>query len=58
MSLVLFEQVQEGDEVYLDWLLSGLGWTFTLAITGWCIAFAIGILVGSARTCSATRAAV
>jgi len=50
MSLVLFEQVQEGDELYLDWLLSGLGWTFTLAITGWCIAFAIGILVGSART--------
>jgi glutamate/aspartate transport system permease protein len=50
MSFVLFEQVQEGEERYLDWLLSGLGWTLALAITGWCIAFAIGILVGSART--------
>jgi glutamate/aspartate transport system permease protein len=50
MTFVLFEKVQEGDELYLDWLLSGLGWTLALAITGWCISFAIGVLVGSART--------
>jgi glutamate/aspartate transport system permease protein len=50
MSFVLFEKVQEGEELYLDWLLSGLGWTLALAITGWCIAFVVGILAGSART--------
>src|SRR5215475_10796586 len=50
MSFVLFEKVQEGEQLYLDWLLSGLGWTLALAITGWCIAFVVGILVGSART--------
>ncbi|HKW84213.1 MAG TPA: amino acid ABC transporter permease [Burkholderiaceae bacterium] len=50
MSFVLFETVQDGEERYLDWLLSGLGWTLTLAIAGWCIAFVVGVLVGSART--------
>jgi len=50
MSFVLLETVQEGEERYLDWLLSGLGWTLTLAVTGWCIAFVVGVLVGSART--------
>jgi glutamate/aspartate transport system permease protein len=50
MSFVLFETVQEGEELYLDWLLSGLAWTLALAVTGWCIAFVIGVLVGSGRT--------
>lgn len=50
MTFVLLETVQDGDERYLDWLISGLGWTLMLAIIGWCIAFAIGVLVGSART--------
>ena len=50
MSFVLLETVQDGEERYLDWLVSGLGWTLALAITGWCIAFVIGVLVGSART--------
>ena len=50
MSFVLFETVQDGDERYLDWLVSGLGWTIGLAAAGWCIAFAIGVIVGSART--------
>jgi glutamate/aspartate transport system permease protein len=47
---VLFEKVQEGDELYISWLLSGVGWTLALAIAGWCIAFALGVLVGCART--------
>lgn len=50
MSFVLLETVQDGDERYLDWLVSGVGWTLLLAFTGWCIAFVIGVLVGSART--------
>lgn len=47
---VLFDTVQDGDELYVSWLLSGLGWTILLAITGWCLAFCIGIAVGCGRT--------
>lgn len=54
MFSVLFEKVQDGDETYLSWLLSGLSWTVALALAGWCVAFVVGILVGSART-SSTR---
>lgn len=50
MFSVLFETVQDGDETYLSWLLSGLGWTIALAVTGWCVAFTLGVLVGSCRT--------
>lgn len=52
MSSVLLETVQDGDELYLQWLLSGLGWTIALAVTGWCIAFVVGVLVGCGRTSS------
>ncbi len=52
MSSVLFETVQDGEEIYLDWLLSGLGWTLALALAGWCIAFVVGVLVGCGRTSS------
>lgn len=58
MSFVLFETVQDGEERYLDWLVSGLGWTLLLAITGWCIAFAIGVLIGCARTSTHRAVAV
>jgi glutamate/aspartate transport system permease protein len=46
---VLFEQTADGHR-YIDWLLSGLGWTLALAFFGWWIAFGIGILVGVGRT--------
>ncbi|MCP3463520.1 amino acid ABC transporter permease [Bradyrhizobium sp. CCGUVB23] len=46
---VLFEQTTDGQR-YIDWLLSGLGWTLALAIFGWWIAFAIGLVVGIGRT--------
>jgi glutamate/aspartate transport system permease protein len=52
MSSVLLETVQDGDELYLQWLLSGLGWTIALAVTGWAIAFLVGVLVGCGRTSS------
>ncbi len=48
--MVLFESVPEGGEIYLQWLLSGLGWTVSLAAAGWCIAFGVGVLVGCGRT--------
>lgn len=46
---VLFDQASDGQR-YLDWLLSGLGWTVALAFLGWWIAFAIGVLIGVGRT--------
>lgn len=46
---VLFEQAADGQR-YIDWLLSGLGWTVALAFFGWWIAFAVGIVVGVGRT--------
>ena len=47
---IYFEQVKGGDERYLDWLLTGLGWTLSVALTAWVIASLIGILVGTLRT--------
>lgn len=49
MFTVLFEQGSDG-RMYLVWLLSGLGWTLSLAFFGWWLAFAIGVLVGIGRT--------
>lgn len=41
---VLFE------EQYLGWLISGLGWTVSVALSAWCIAIVIGALVGVGKT--------
>ncbi len=46
---VLFERTSDGD-LYIDWLLSGLGWTLALAFFGWWIAFGVGIAIGVGRT--------
>ena len=46
---VLFEQTADGQR-YIDWLLSGLGWTLALAFFGWWIAFGVGVVVGIGRT--------
>ena len=49
---VLFETVQDGDERYISWLLSGLGWTVSLAVAGWILAFVLGVVIGCGRTTS------
>lgn len=49
MFAVLLEQTADGQR-YIDWLLSGLGWTLALAFFGWWIAFAIGVVIGVGRT--------
>lgn len=41
---VLFE------EQYLQWLISGLGWTIAVALCAWIIAMVIGCIVGVGRT--------
>jgi glutamate/aspartate transport system permease protein len=49
MSL-LFEPTPDGAGRYLDWIVSGLGWTLLLALGAWTIALIVGTLVGVART--------
>src|ERR1700728_2686822 len=49
MSL-LFETTPDGASRYVDWILSGLGWTLSLALGAWAIALVVGTLVGVART--------
>ena len=49
MSL-LFEQTPDGAGRYIDWVVSGLGWTLFLALGAWTIALIVGTLVGVART--------
>ncbi len=44
------EQVKGGDETYLDWLLTGFGWTVAVSFSAWVIALALGILFGVLRT--------
>ncbi len=44
------EQVKGGDETYLDWLITGLGWTLAVSLTAWVLALSIGIAVGALRS--------
>ncbi len=41
---VLFE------EPYLGWLISGVQWTFAVALAAWIIALVVGVIVGVGRT--------
>jgi His/Glu/Gln/Arg/opine family amino acid ABC transporter permease subunit len=47
---IFFEPVKGGDETYLDWMITGFGWTVAVAITAWIIASLLGILFGTLRT--------
>ena len=47
---IFFDQVKAGEETYLDWLVTGLGWTVAVAMTAWVIAVILGILFGTLRT--------
>ena len=47
---IFLEQVKSGDETYLDWLFTGLGWTLAVSLTAWLLALAIGIAVGALRS--------
>lgn len=38
------------EEQYLNWLISGFGWTVSVALSAWCIAIVIGSLVGVGKT--------
>lgn len=47
---VFFKSTGIGDEIYLDWFISGLGWTIAVALAAWIVALALGSLLGVMRT--------
>ena len=47
---IFLEQVKSGDETYLDWLITGLGWTIAVALSAWVLALLFGSIVGTLRT--------
>lgn len=47
---IFAEQVKAGDETYLDWLITGLGWTVAVSLSAWLMAFVLGVAVGVMRT--------
>jgi len=47
---IYLEQVKGGDETYLDWLITGFGWTLSVSLAAWAIALTLGILFGVMRT--------
>ena len=47
---IFLEQVKGGDETYLNWLLTGFGWTVAVSLSAWVIALSLGILFGLLRT--------
>ncbi|WP_298105391.1 amino acid ABC transporter permease [Bradyrhizobium sp.] len=49
MSL-LFETTPDGASRYIDWILSGLAWTVSLAFGAWAISLVVGTMIGVART--------
>jgi glutamate/aspartate transport system permease protein len=47
---VFFRPVAAGSGIYLDWLVSGLGWTLATGLGAWVIALALGSVIGVVRT--------
>ncbi len=47
---IFFEQIKSGDETYLSWIVTGLGWTVAVSLCSWIIALALGSVVGTVRT--------
>ena len=47
---VFFKSTGIGQETYLDWFISGLGWTIAIAVVAWIVALMLGSLLGVMRT--------
>lgn len=47
---VFLQQTPDGSATFLQWLISGLGWTMAVALSGWVIALALGTVLGVMRT--------
>jgi His/Glu/Gln/Arg/opine family amino acid ABC transporter permease subunit len=55
---IFLEPVKGGDETYLNWLLTGFGWTVAVSLSAWVIALSLGILCGTLRTVPSKRLVV
>ncbi len=47
---VLLQKTPDGAATYVDWLISGLGWTISVALSAWVLALALGAVLGVMRT--------
>ncbi|MCP9761157.1 amino acid ABC transporter permease, partial [Aquitalea sp. S1-19] len=47
---IFFKSTGIGNEIYLDWYITGLGWTLALALAAWLVALLLGGLLGVMRT--------
>jgi glutamate/aspartate transport system permease protein len=47
---VFFQQTPDGSATFLQWLISGLGWTVAVALSGWVLALILGSVLGVMRT--------
>lgn len=47
---VLFDPTGIGNEIYLNWILVGLGWLFAIGGVAWLIAMVLGTVLGIMRT--------
>ena len=47
---VFFKSTGVGSETYLDWFITGLGWTIAIAVVAWIVALLLGSLLGVMRT--------
>ena len=47
---IFFQTSPDGVHTYLETLLMGTGWTLATALSAWCLALAMGSLIGVIRT--------
>ncbi|HEX5127536.1 MAG TPA: amino acid ABC transporter permease [Rhodocyclaceae bacterium] len=47
---VFFSSTGIGKEIYLDWFITGLGWTIAISLTSWLIALVLGTALGVLRS--------
>jgi glutamate/aspartate transport system permease protein len=47
---IFFKSTGIGNEIYLDWFVTGFGWTLAVALAAWIIALLLGVLLGVLRT--------
>ena len=47
---IFFKSTGIGSEIYLDWFVTGFGWTLAVALAAWIVALALGALLGVLRT--------
>lgn len=47
---IFFKSTGIGNEIYLDWFVTGFGWTLAVALAAWFVALLLGALLGVLRT--------